>query len=83
MKVGDVVIPNPHSNTVLASGCGRYSCAICVSVEPFILVSIHTDMKWSCTVKEEDFVALCQAHPNIVEKCMERLSVEERSLSQE
>lgn len=48
IKVGDVVIPNPNDRFQdrfqLASGCGYYEFAICISIQPFILVSQHADM---------------------------------------
>jgi hypothetical protein len=45
MKVGDRVVP--VSPFQLASGSGRYNCAIVVSVEPFVMVSTTGDMLWS------------------------------------
>lgn len=85
INVGDVVIPNPnhpfHERFQLASGCGYYEFAICVSVEPFILVSEHADMLWQATIanKEHYFIGLCQAHPDIVAKCMTRIPDDLRS----
>lgn len=70
MKVGDVVIP--IGNTVLASGCGRYACAIVASVEPFALVSVEGDMLWTCTIAPTDVQSLCQAAPDIVARAERR-----------
>lgn len=79
IEIGDVVIPNPNHNFpnrfVLASGCSYYEFAICVSVEPFILVSEHADMMWQTTIKDKEhyFISLCKADDKIIEKCMTRL----------
>jgi hypothetical protein len=49
MNVGDIVIERdgPHSGH-LRSGCETYLYGICVSVEPFVMVSPHGDMLWVC-----------------------------------
>lgn len=46
MKVGDIVVAKPGH--CLCCGSGVYSHAIVISVEPFIMVSEKTDMRWSC-----------------------------------
>lgn len=71
MRIGDVVIPIPEVS-VLRCGSGSYTHAICVSVDPFVLVSEETDMLWSATVQVSGYRALCQAHLDIVARCMER-----------
>ncbi len=71
MNIGDVVITN-RGEYPLMSGCSYYTHAICVSLDPFILVSELGDMKWSC-VNEYHFTALCQAHPDIVKRAMKRV----------
>ena len=82
MNVGDVVIPNPNvpfgQRFQLASGCSYYEFAICVSLEPFILVSHHADMMWIDTIKgrEADFISLCKADQKIINKCKERIPSE-------
>ncbi len=68
MNTGDVVIPI-KGRSVLRCGSGEYTHAICVQVEPFILVSQDADMLWSATVEADKFTALCQAHPDIVKRC--------------
>jgi len=74
MKIGDIV--EPVGDFVLASGCGRYSEAIVVNLkEPFVLVSMETDMMWSSTVKPEDFVVTGEATP-------EQMAATERRWSQ-
>lgn len=73
INIGDVVIPY-SLHTKLRSGCSEYTHAICVSVEPFVLVSKRADMMWQSTMDAGDFISLCQAHPDITKKCMERLN---------
>ena len=70
MQVGDVVIP--VGDTVLACGCGCYDCASVASVEPFALASVEADMLWTCTIRPEDVMALCQAAPDIVARAVKR-----------
>lgn len=64
MKRGDVVIskngPFSTREGALRSGSEHYTHAICVSVEPFALVSEEGDMLWSMQ-SPADFVSLCQA----------------------
>jgi hypothetical protein len=69
--VGDVVeqINGAH----LRSGSNSYDIAIVVSAVPFVLVSECADMKWSATVKPEDFVCIGVADPSVLHKCMKRL----------
>jgi hypothetical protein len=70
MKIGDVVISN-RIEYPLTSGCSYYTHAICVSVDPFLLVSELGDMVWYM-LDEHNFTALCQAHPDIVKVAMTR-----------
>lgn len=72
MRIGDVVVPSPNSNYVLACGCGWYTHAIVASMDPFVLVSEQGDMRWSATIKPEYFIALCQAHPEITARAIAR-----------
>lgn len=77
MQVGDVVIPQRDKRTgrevfQLASGSSYYRHAIVVSIDPFVLVSQHGDMLWSATVRSEDFQAICQVHPDIMDRCVKR-----------
>lgn len=78
MRIGDVVIPMPGGHP-LVCGSGRYTHAICCSVDPFILVSEEADMRWSVTIEPHYFVALCQAHPEIVARCLKRLERDRKS----
>jgi hypothetical protein len=74
MKIGDVVIPARGSYWAVSlhSGCSRYPCAIVASMDPFVLVSVDGDMRWSLTVQESDFVALCQASTEVVQRAIAR-----------
>jgi hypothetical protein len=66
MRVGDVVISRDgpwSSKSPLVCGSGMYTHAICVSVEPFVLISEEGDMWWGCLTLA-NYVGLCQAHPN-------------------
>lgn len=77
MKIGDVVIP--VGDYRLVSGCGRYSHAIVVSIDPLILVSEQGDMLWRATVTAGNVMSLCQAHPSIVARAKARLRRDEWS----
>jgi len=72
LEVGDVVVPS-SDQVILHSGCSLYSHAIVVQVEPFVLVSEESDMRWSSTVEPTDFVVVGVAKPEVLEKCMRRL----------
>lgn len=62
MNVGDLVRPTKESGFHLRSGAEYYKRAIVSSLEPFVLISEQKDMKWSATVKKEDFelVPVCR-----------------------
>ena len=72
MRVGDLVRPKSN-DYILASGCGWYSFAIVVRMEPFALVSEHADMLWCCTVEADNYEVFGEAKPDTLKKCMERL----------
>lgn len=55
IKEGDVVCVHEDSTYQLASGCSRYTQAIVLSMNPFVLVSGEGDMRWAATVRVEDF----------------------------
>lgn len=75
MKVGSMVCAiNPRHT--LHCGSGAYTHAIVTSMEPFILVSEGCDMRWSATVKPEDFYHVTTAEPHILKACMERMYVD-------
>lgn len=53
MRKWDVVVRKDGG--FLHSGCERYCSATVLSLQPFVLVSYLGDMRWSATVKVEDF----------------------------
>lgn len=71
LKVGDIV--RPMEGFHLRSGGQAYGGAIVVSVTPFVLVSEHADMKWSATVKIENFKQAGIASKEQLAKAMTRL----------
>lgn len=63
MKIGDVVVSVEGPNSrALCCGPRTYTHAICVSVEPLIVVSEDGSMLWRYLDRNE-LVALCQASP--------------------
>lgn len=74
IEVGDIVIAaDGQTEQHLFSGGGdRYECAVCVSVNPFILISDDGDMRWS-SKKIEDFVSRGKAPSDVISICMNRL----------
>ena len=88
MKVGDIVKVSKFGQSegfCLVSGCGRYSCAVVVSMEPFVLISEEGDMLWIATIKPEYFETVGQASEKVMKvvnkrwdgdrKCMLRKDV--------
>lgn len=72
MEIGNTVEPiNPRN--VLHCGSGYYDDAVVVSVEPFVLVSRCTNMKWSATVAIEDFQVTGDAGDYLLNQCMRRM----------
>jgi hypothetical protein len=74
MKVNDVVIPKDPLYPFV-SGCGYYTHAIIASMDPFVIISERGDMLWRATVTPDSVIALCQAHPDIVQVVQERLYI--------
>ncbi len=72
IEVGSIVEPMSNEYT-LASGCSRYDNAIVVQLDPFVLVSEGTDMRWGCTVEAQNFTVVGTASEEVLERCMERL----------
>lgn len=73
MKIGNIVKPTSESGFILASGCGRYSEAVVISEEPFVLTSLESDMRWESTIKKEDFEVIGEADNSTLKKCNRRL----------
>ena len=76
MKIGDIVEPIDTRNP-LHCGSGWYPHAVVCSVEPFIMVSEETDMKWTCE-KAEDYRVTGTASDTVLKNCIKkRLTFEE------
>lgn len=69
MRVGDVVVP--FEKYRLRDAVSLYTHAIVVQESPLVLVSDCGTMRWD-NVSEHDVYALCQAHPDVVKRCMRR-----------
>ncbi len=70
MKIGDIVIPkNPKEGSILCCSTHVYTHAICVSVDPFVIVSSDGDMSWSHQ-SQNDYISLSQVHPDILKQCI-------------
>ncbi len=71
IEVGSIVEPMSNEYT-LASGCSRYDNAIVVQLDPFVLVSEGTDMRWGrCEAK--NYSVIGTASDDVLKACMERL----------
>ena len=70
-KIGQIVVAIDVSKTPLHCGSGMYPCAICVSVEPFVLVSESGDMMWT-QHNPDNFVAKGMADLAVIRTAMER-----------
>lgn len=70
VAVGNLV--KAINGNALACGSGVYPGAIVVSVEPFVMVSESTDMRWGC-FPIEDVEVVGQASEELLNKCMGRL----------
>lgn len=73
MIIGNIVRPTKESKFQLRSGAEAYDNAVVISVEPFILTSTDSTMKWESTVKKDDFEVVGTATANVLQKCMRRL----------
>lgn len=70
MKIGDIVAPNVGHG--LRSGASAYGAAVVVSMEPFVMVSEHADMRWGAQ-EAKNFHVRQQATPEQLAICMQRL----------
>ena len=71
LAYGDIVEPISPAHQ-LHSGCNWYDSAVVMSVEPFVLVSKETDMRWSCTVSAENFRKIGTASEEQMKLCQRR-----------
>lgn len=72
MAVGDYVAYK-KGRGILHCGCGTYERAVVVSVSPFVLISEWGDMRWSSTVKADDFEKVGDADRKALVAVVERL----------
>jgi len=77
MIVGSIVKPIDQRN-VLHCGSGTYPYAICVSLNPFILISEEGDMRWSATVKAENYEEIGVASKAQMKVCFDRLKHDQK-----
>lgn len=71
LHVGDVVQPINVSHT-LACGSGRYSCAVVINMNPFVLST--GDMRWQATVEPQHFEFVRRATPEEFTEAVKRLT---------
>ena len=71
-NVGDILAPKDEF-VDLVSGSNRYDCAVMVSQNPFVLVSLESDMRWEATIKEEDFKKVGVSESEVMRRCLRRL----------
>lgn len=76
IKIGDVVTPRKEG-VYLRSGAEAWSTAMVCSIDPFIMVSQDTSMRWSCE-KIENFCVVSTGTIEQLQKCMRRLEPDER-----
>ena len=70
---GFVVVPREHCHvTHLHCATSVYTHAICMSVDPFILVSSSSDMRWD-GLDINDMLFLCKADQSVIELCKRRM----------
>ena len=70
-EVGDIVSPKPGHDP-LASGASRYGAAVVISVEPYVMVSEHADMRWGAQ-DPQNYVVKGKAGTELLARCMTRL----------
>jgi len=73
IEVGDIVVSaKGPTDPILVTGSDYYDHAVCVSVNPFILISKTGDMRWS-NKNADDFVSRGKASSVVLKTCMKRL----------
>lgn len=73
MKVGDIVTPDDGGDP-LHCGSGFYPDAVVVSLEPLVLVSRSTEMKWWATIQDRKFKVVDTASDELLTRCKKRLT---------
>jgi hypothetical protein len=52
---------------------GNYLEAVVISLEPFVLTSLESDMRWEHTIKKEDFEVIGETDEVTLQNCCRRL----------
>lgn len=73
MEEGSIVRPVNSDTEPLRSGGEYYTHAIVVRVNPLVLVSEDTDMRWQSTIQDRSFVVIGKAPADVLERCKQRL----------
>lgn len=73
MKRGDLVA-STDVNRPLHCGSGIYPHAVVMQVDPLILVSESSDMRWSCLDKDMPFKVVGKADKATIDRCMRRMN---------
>lgn len=74
MEVGNIIKPTKESGFHLRSGASAYDKAVVISLEPFIITSEESDMRWEVTIKKGYFEVVGQADKVTLEYCKRRLN---------
>ena len=74
MEIGNIIKPKKESGFFLRSGAESYDKAVVISLEPFIITSEESDMKWQATIKKDEFEVVGVAGKEILERCKRRLN---------
>lgn len=72
LEVGSIVRSKNPDRDPLHCGSGTYLEAIVVSIEPFVMVSVDTSMRWS-TWTPDRIVPVATADAELLERCRKRL----------
>ena len=72
IQKGDLVTYK-NNNWQLVCGSELYPWAVVVSLEPFVLVSENTEMRWETTVEIKDFTVKGRVNDEIYNNCLKRL----------
>jgi hypothetical protein len=70
LVVGSYVVPS--DDHYFHSGSGAYIGAIVISLDPFIMVSEHGDMRWS-QIRPENVKVVARVTDYVLNRCMKRL----------
>lgn len=70
-ELGRIIVPKSFENTPLHSGSGYYSHGICVSADPFVLVSEEGDMLWT-QLDPNQFCQLGMADDKVIKIAKDR-----------